>query len=343
MGRHGLCLRPEPSSRSWWFPCSGLPGGHARSRGPGRGRLRTGKSPRATPQTRRGAAKQPEVVLLTDGRIVTGVLSQEDTMIVVTTPIGTMKFPQKRVEKVFASIRDVHAYKLDQLPENDWDERIKLAKWCLEQKMEPEARQQLEAILDRSPQHKEAKAMLESLDQAQARLAMRGRDPAVRQTAGEEVKRVPGDRPGVLDASVFSGAFRGMGISDYPVIFDLPQALAVKRFDEFGRYVHPVLQTYCARCHDVRYDGSFQLISFKNKGDRTAAALRANLDATLRLIDRENPAHSELLSSALRPHGAGRTLGRYSKAPTTGPTRSWRPGSIDSRGGSRPTESCQPR
>ena len=99
------------------------------------------------------AAKQPEVVLLTDGRIVTGVVSEEDGMIVVTQSIGTMKFPKRKVERVFASIHDVYEYKLKQFPENDFDERINLAKWCLAQKMEAEARQQLEAILQRSPKH----------------------------------------------------------------------------------------------------------------------------------------------------------------------------------------------
>ena len=96
-----------------------------------------------------------------------------------------------------------------------------------------------------------------------------------------------------------------MGIPDYPVIYDLPRAIAVKRFDEFGRYVHPVLQNFCVRCHNDGYEGSFQLISFKSKLDRTPAALLSNLDATLKLVDRENPAHSVLLSSSLRPHGNG--------------------------------------
>ena len=94
---------------------------------------------------------------------------------------------------MFASIREVYAYKIEQFPENDFDERINLARWCLAQKMEPEARQQLEAILEHSPKHPQAKAMLDSLDQAQARLAMRGRDPAVQQTAESEApRRVPG-------------------------------------------------------------------------------------------------------------------------------------------------------
>ena len=202
-------------------------------------------------------------------------------------------------------MQEVYKYKLEQLPEDDFQERIKLARWCLEQKMEPEARQQLEAILERNPKHVQAKAMLVSLDQADVRLSNRMRDPGVRQTAGEQVEPIVGDRPGTLDASVISGAQRGMRISGLPVIFDLPPAQAVKRAEEFNRYVHPVLQIYCARCHNERSEGSFQLVQIKTRIDRTPEAVRANLDATLRLIDRENPTRSELLSSSLRPHGRG--------------------------------------
>jgi hypothetical protein len=252
-----------------------------------------------------GESKPAQVVLLSDGRLVTGVISEEEAMIVVTQPVGSMKFPKKRVEKVFASIQEVYAYKLEQLPEDDFDERIKLARWCLGQKMEPEARKQLEAILQRSPKHVQAKAMLDSLDQALARAANRGKDAAVQQTGGEQFPQASGDRPGALDASVISGARRGMGVSELPVVFDLPRAQAVKRADEFVRYIHPVLQNYCARCHNERYDGPFQLVQYKSRSDRTPSALRANLDATLKLVDQENPTRSTLLSSALRPHGRG--------------------------------------
>jgi len=254
-----------------------------------------------------GAAqdRQPVIVLLHDGRIVKGVLLEEDGIYIVTQPIGVMRFPKKRVEKVVASVREVYSYKLEQLPEKDFDERIKLARWCLEQKMEPEARQQLDAILQLSPKHAQARAMLASLDQAQTRLANRLRDPEVQQTGAELVRTPTGERPNTLDTAVIYGARRGMGISDLPVIFDLPTSQAVKRTDEFARYVHPVLQTYCARCHNEGYDGEFQLVQIKSKQDRTRDALRANLDASLKLIDRENPPRSELLASSLRPHGRG--------------------------------------
>jgi hypothetical protein len=246
--------------------------------------------------------KPQQLVLLTDGRIISGIVSEEGSMVVVTQPYGAMRFPHRRVEQVFHSIREVYKYKLDQLPDRDVDERLKLARWCLSQKLESEARQQLEAILEMSPNNPQAHAMLVSLDQAEARLAVRERDPNVRQTAGEGAP-VDGSQPAALDASVISGARRRMGINDLPVVFDLPPALAVKRADEFARYVHPVLQSYCAKCHNERYEGDFQLVQMKTKADRTPDALRANLDATLRLVDRENPTRSVLLSSSLRPHG----------------------------------------
>ena len=96
---------------------------------------------------------------------------------VVTQPVGAMRFPRRRIESVFGSIQEVYKYKLEQLPENDFDERMKLARWCLEQKMETEAREQLRAVMELSPKHLQAKAMLVSLDQAQARREMQKLDP----------------------------------------------------------------------------------------------------------------------------------------------------------------------
>ena len=89
------------------------------------------------------------------------------------------------------------------------------------------------------------------------------------------------------------------------VIFDLPRPLAIKKADEFVRFIQPVLQLKCAKCHNAGYEGPFQLVPIANVRQLTTDAVRANLDATLRLIDPENPSKSELLSSTLRPHGNG--------------------------------------
>ncbi|QEH38299.1 hypothetical protein OJF2_68970 [Aquisphaera giovannonii] len=254
--------------------------------------------------------KSDRIALLVDGQVVKGAVREEGRTVIVSQPVGSKKFPKKRVEKVFDSMEQVYAYKVEQLPAEDFDERIKLARWCLLHKLQPQAREQLQAILDQSADHRVAKAMITALDQEQARLALAGKQDPELQQAGAEQVQPQGDgaaaaRPGTLDPSVIAGARRGMGVSDLPVVFDLPQAQAVRVAEEFKRYVHPVLQASCARCHNERYEGTFQLVQFKTKLDRTPEALRANLDATLKLIDQENPARSELLSSTLRAHGRG--------------------------------------
>jgi hypothetical protein len=239
-------------------------------------------------------------LLLTNGQLIQGIVSQEGPEYLVAQRVGTMRFPKKRVEGAFGSVREAYQYRLEQLPERDSDERMKLALWCLHLKLTAEAREQLNKVLELNPNHAQAKAMSVSIEQAATRAVMRQRDPQVRQTRAPEMN---GESPGTLDSAMVRRAQHGLGISDQPVIFDLPTPIALKRADEFARYVHPLLQSYCANCHDGQYQGSFQLVPMKSRADRIPGGLRANLDATLRLIDPKNPSHSELLSSTLRPHG----------------------------------------
>lgn len=250
-------------------------------------------------------APAEQYVLLRDGRLVKGVVTEkeDEDAIVVTQAIGAMTYRGSRIEKVCASIREVHEYKCSLVPDDDPDEQMKLAQWCLTNGLEAEARGHLALILKLSPKHKQALAMRGSLDQTQARLAKaQQKDDGVRQAGGD----VEDPGPAALDPAIVLKARRGMGLNDLPVVFDLPPNAAIKRAEEFKRFVQPVLQLHCAKCHDERHDGTFQLVQIAKRADQTAEALRANLDATLRLVDRQEPGKSELLSSSLRPHGGGR-------------------------------------
>ena len=252
-------------------------------------------------------------LMLTNGQLIKGILSETETECLVEQKIGTMHFPKKRVEGSFDSLRKAYEYRLAQLPDRDSDESMKLALWCLNLKLSAEAQELLTAILEQNPNNPKARAMLLSIEQAAARLVHRERDPVVRRSPDlpriedPDVRRTEGEpmRDQKPDSAILRHAQRALGIRDLPVIFDLPLPLAIKRTEEFSRYVHPLLQAYCARCHDAKYDGQFQLVPIKSRADRSSTALRANLDATLRLIDPENPSHSVLLSSTLRPHGNG--------------------------------------
>jgi hypothetical protein len=252
-----------------------------------------------------GALRTPpreQFLLLTDGQTLQGIVSEQESQYTLTQRAGVLKFPKSRVEGAFDSMLDVYQYKVQQLPERDSDERFKLARWCLKVKLKDQAREQLTRVCELNSLNKQAQAMLVSIDQESVRVAQRQRDPEVRQTRADSMTE---DRPGTLDSAVINGAANALRINNLPVIFDLPQPLAIKRSQEFVRSVHQVLQLRCTKCHNGEYDGPYQLVPIKSRADRTPDAYRANLDATLRFIDPVNPSKSELLSSTLRPHGNG--------------------------------------
>lgn len=250
-------------------------------------------------------AETPKLLLLNDGRILSGEVSEEDEMIILTQPAGVMRFPARKVVRAFSSIQEIHQYKLDRVPEEDMDEQLKLAQWCMSQGLVAEANEHLKCILKIDPKHGRAKAMTASIRMTETRMANARRDADVQQTGAEVVEPAGMGRPATLAREVVRGAQRGMGVNSLPIIFDLPPGAALKRADEFKNYVHPVVQAYCVKCHNDRYEGEFHLIPFKTRVERTPETLRANLDAVLRLVDREVPGRSELLASSLRPHGTG--------------------------------------
>jgi hypothetical protein len=253
-----------------------------------------------TPAKSRSPAHREEYLLLRQNdRMIQGLISREGSLYVVRQKAGVMRFPKELVEGSFATVRDAYRHKEERLPEDDPGERVKLARWCLNFHLTAEAREQLAKVLAISPDHGPAQAMLANLENTERRQASLV-DPEVRQTAAEEVAE---DRARATDAAVLRGAGRGMGLDGLPVIFNLPRPLAIRRAEDFARHIQPVLQVRCARCHNGEYEGLFQLVPITTPRQRTPDALRANLDATLRLVDIENPARSELLTIPLVPHG----------------------------------------
>lgn len=253
-------------------------------------------APGSTP----AAAPTQSVLLLYNGRVLFGQLSQEDSVYVLKQRLGVIRFPKRDVERIFGSLEAVYQYKLSQLPRNDSDERMKLAKWCLEMKMEAAAKAQLEGVLEMSPDHPQAKAMLASLEAAAERA--RGRDAQVVQVSGEAAAA---GRPGELNPEELHRSRSGprAAVLGLPVIFDLPPALAVRRSQDFARYVHPELQKHCAKCHNERSSSNFQLIEARTRRDlNDEMIIRTNLEATLKLVDPMNLPQSPLLTNSLMPH-----------------------------------------
>jgi hypothetical protein len=254
-----------------------------------------------TPASTPAPAPNHSVLLMTNGRILEGELSQDDAGYVLKQRLGTIRFPKRTVERVFHSLREVYEYKLSLIAQGDPDEHLKLAQWCLSVKLYDEARAQLEALLRVSPGHPEAKAMLANMDAARERAERRHDAEIVRAKAELDGKDVPGE----LNPEDLRGPKRGAKPSamSVPVIFDLPPALAVRRTQEFAKFIHPILQKHCAKCHNENFAGTFQLIQAKTRAELAdPMIIRTNLEATLRLVDTDNLSQSPLLTNSLLPH-----------------------------------------
>jgi hypothetical protein len=230
------------------------------------------------------------VLLLSNGMVHQGKVSLDKSgqTYLLHQKGGEIRFPKKDVERRFNSLVELYQYKVASLPARDPDERMKLAHWCLLYQMNAEAREQLQALLDINPADQTAQRMMASLDATSDRAS--GRDPAV-QMASNEVTTPPTIRPRSRPAGPI-------------VIFDLPAATANRRATEYAWYIHPILQSSCASCHNENYRGDFQLFAGKSRRDWTPDVIRANLDATLRYVDRANPTQSDILAYAVNAHGA---------------------------------------
>ena len=263
------------------------------------------------PETNRSlapsAASSERVLLLYDGRILRGKLTETDDGYLLAQKLGELRIRRREVEKDFGSLQEVYSYKAERLPQDDPEEHLKFAQWCVLEKLEPQARTELKKVLELQPNSRQARAMLFSIDAAADRLAKRKivADAAIART-GADVPIGADGKPRALPMEIYQpprGRSRDPNRGGPPTIFNLSPPLAVKRYQEFVTYVHPELQRQCASCHNERTTGKFVLLQAR---DRRMASdpllLRTNLDAVLRLVNPENPSRSELLLSSVTDH-----------------------------------------
>ena len=228
---------------------------------------------------------------------------------------GTVPYPRSMVEKAAGSVEELYRFRVARLPVRDPDERIKLARWCLTEHLPAQAREQLVAVKAMSPGDPEVKRMLFNLDAA---AEPPGVDPEVRRTSGESPPARPRrPRPPGLVRPV-QKRFNAL-----PVIFDLPPAQAVRRAGEFAD-VRPADPPAELRPVPQRAVPGRRSSSSRSRPAATAKnpdIARANLDATLRLVNPDDPARSDLLSAGLVPHGGEqeRHLPGAERPPVSGP------------------------
>ena len=152
-------------------------------------------SHRAGPRV--GGRTIPAVV----GRTVDpGVIREEDAVYTVTQKLGVIRYPKRQVERAFDSVEEAYRYRLERAPRGRSGRASPAGGWCLSLHLDREARTLLEQVVEISPDHGPARAMLTKMNQSEAtrargmrrRSTTRSRRRAAR--ASPRIGRVPSTR-----------------------------------------------------------------------------------------------------------------------------------------------------
>jgi hypothetical protein len=222
---------------------------------------------------------QAGVLLLQDGGVLTGEISQTADWYVVSHAGGQMQVAGSRVQFVGKTLADAYQFRSQHLNGNTVESHLGLADWCLRYNLLEEAGKELSTARSLGPAH----PRLALLDLRLIAAKEKATQPA--HVAS------PKNNPPIVAAN---GAAT-------PVRPDVSNNVV----EVFTRKVQPVLVNNCtvAKCHEPGGAQAFQLNRAVLRGEANRRTTMQNLAATLALIDHEHPDASQLLTVPRQAHG----------------------------------------
>jgi hypothetical protein len=225
-------------------------------------------------------AHEQRVIVLHDGGVVAGEVRHKGDRYVVKRDRFEMQIRAANVLLVAASLEDAYRKRQELLGQGSAAGHLQLADWCLRYDLLDHAAAEL-AAAERLEPHDGLLALLKR------RLAL-AREQATNPPAEKAApKSEPPARIEYLPAE------SGVG--------ELPEGAV----ELFTRRVQPVLVNSCstAGCHEAGGNQTFQLDRSLLHGMANRRSTMRNLSATLRLVDRDRPQRSPLLTVPRETHG----------------------------------------
>ncbi len=219
-------------------------------------------------------APAEKVLLLHNGKIVSGTIKQSSTGYVVVKPEGQMILPFEHVRLEADNLEDAYRQQRNALPDHSAAGHCELARWCLTYGLKDQAQRELQEALRREPGSVTAKNMQQRLND---QLLATNDLPILKEKNGRY--SMLGDVNPVHTLEALGG---------------LPRDVA----GDFVSKVQPLLVNRCATagCHGPGSGQDFELQRTKlGKGSPKSYSER-NLAAVLARIDRDRPLNSPLLN-----------------------------------------------
>jgi hypothetical protein len=219
------------------------------------------------------------VLLLQDGGVLAGKISQTPDWYTVGRAGGQMQVPTSRVQFVGRSLAEAYQYRCQHMNGDTVESHLALADWCLRYSLLDEAGKELTAARNLGPDH----PRLALLDR---RLSAAKEKPAASAHVATPKSAVPAGTSNATSS---------------PMRPDVSNNVV----EVFTRKVQPVLVNNCtiSKCHEPGGPQAFQLNRAVVRGEANRRTTMQNLAATLALIDREHPEASPLLTVPRQSHG----------------------------------------
>lgn len=223
-----------------------------------------------------GAAEQSEALLvLEDGRVLSGKISRHAAGCFVERPSGTILIATEQIRCVARDLKDAYRLQRDQLVDPTSMQLVGLAEWCISYRLYDEAGDELRRALRREPGNDVARQMLGRLEDM------------VRAKPAPKVKTSP-DPYGNLAPDV--EALGGMSRTTAA---------------DFTSRVQPLLINKCgnASCHGSEATNEFRLQHVRIGTSNHRRFTEQNLAMVLKYVDLQQPQQSPLLKVTSGQHG----------------------------------------
>ena len=234
------------------------------------------------------------VLILRNGHVLVGQITRLDNRFNVSVEGGRISVSVADTELFCRNLGEAYAQKAAAVGIADIHGHLELARWCQRQGLLEYATRELFKASSLDPSHPmipviERRIQISSAPSAEPESAKTAATPVEQPFSQEELDRTARDMPaGTMEA--------------------------------FARSIQPLLVNRCGavRCHGPASENAFHLLRPPPSSRSSRRITQRNLQATLKMIDREDPTLSPLLVTALRPHAtlvvspfAGRRAHQY--------------------------------
>ena len=225
------------------------------------------------------ADEQQHCVLLTNGQVLRGAVSQPDGRTVIELPNGgAVRLTNSQVAFIGRSLEEIYLYQRARKVHVRASEHLELADWCFAHKLLDHAETHITQASVISPEH--------------PGIQMRARRLTLLRTQSLAPTQKTARPP---DATI-----KELQVDVEKIVNSLPSSA----IQDFVRHVQPILLKNCstARCHDSSGNHGFALIKPTFSNTIPQRYSRRNLVSTISVIDESKPLESPLVKMALTAH-----------------------------------------